>query len=53
MKNVDFTKMYKATEVKLTYVTNVKASHRIKIENAEDAKALGKHPDTTIMDNFI
>ena len=40
MKEVDFTKMYKAPEVKLTYITKVKASHRIQIKNAEDAACL-------------
>ena len=40
MKEVDFTKMYKAAEVKLTYVTKIKASHRIPIKNAEDAACL-------------
>jgi DNA repair protein RadC len=40
MKEVDFTKMYKAAEVKLTYVTKVKASHRIPIKSAEDAACL-------------
>ena len=40
MKNIDFTKMYKAAEVKLTYITKVKASHRIHIQSAEDAACL-------------
>ena len=40
MKDIDFTKMYKAAEVKLTYVTKVKASHRIPIKTAEDAACL-------------
>ena len=40
MKDVDFTKMYKAAEVKLTYITKVKASNRIQIKNAEDAASL-------------
>ncbi len=32
--------MYKAAEVKLTYITKVKASNRIQIKNAEDAASL-------------
>jgi len=40
MKDVDFTKMYKASEVKLTYVTKTPASQRIQIKNAEDAACL-------------
>ena len=32
--------MYKAAEVKLTYITKVKASHRIPIKTAEDAACL-------------
>jgi DNA repair protein RadC len=32
--------MYKAAEVKLTYITKVKASNRIQIKNAEDAALL-------------
>ncbi len=40
MKDIDFTKMYKAAEVKLTYITKVKASNRIQIKNAEDAASL-------------
>ena len=40
MKEVDFTKMYKAAEVKLTYITKVKASQRIQIKTAEDAASL-------------
>jgi DNA repair protein RadC len=40
MKDIDFTKMYKAAEVKLTYITKVKASHRIPIKTAEDAACL-------------
>jgi DNA repair protein RadC len=40
MKDVDITKMYKAAEVKLTYITKVKASHRIPIKTAEDAAGL-------------
>ena len=39
-KDVDFTKMYKAAEVKLTYITKVKASHRVHIQNSEDAACL-------------
>jgi DNA repair protein RadC len=39
-KDVDFTKMYKAAEVKLTYVTKTPASHRIPIKSAEDAASL-------------
>ena len=39
-KDVDFTKMYKAAEVKLTYVTQERASHRIPIKSAEDAACL-------------
>ena len=39
-KDVDFTKMYKASEVKLTYVTKTPASNRIQIKNAEDAACL-------------
>jgi len=39
-KEVDFTKMYKAAEVKLTYITKVKVSHRIPIKTAEDAACL-------------
>jgi DNA repair protein RadC len=40
MKEIDFTKMYKAAEVKLTYVTKTPASERIQIKNAEDAACL-------------
>jgi len=40
MKEVDFTQMYKAAEVKLTYVTQERASHRIPIKSAEDAACL-------------
>jgi hypothetical protein len=40
MKEVDFTKMYKAAEIKLTYVTKTPASHRIPIKTAEDAACL-------------
>jgi len=40
MKDIDFTKMYKAAEVKLTYVTKTPVSQRIKIKNAEDAACL-------------
>jgi DNA repair protein RadC len=39
-KDVDFTKMYKAAEVKLTYVTKNPTSHRIPIRSAEDAACL-------------
>jgi DNA repair protein RadC len=39
-KDVDFTKMYKAAEVKLTYVTKERTSHRIPIKTAEDAACL-------------
>jgi DNA repair protein RadC len=39
-KDVDFTKMYKAAEVKLTYVTKNPTSHRIPIKSAEDAACL-------------
>ena len=39
-KDVDFTKMYKAAEVKLTYVTKNPTSHRIPIKTAEDAACL-------------
>jgi DNA repair protein RadC len=39
-KEVDFTKMYKAAEVKLTYITKVKASHRVHIQNSDDAARL-------------
>ena len=40
MKEVDFTKMYKAAEVKLTYITKIPASDRIQIKNSEDAACL-------------
>ena len=40
MKEVDFTKMYKAAEVKLTYVTKNPTSNRIPIKSAEDAACL-------------
>jgi DNA repair protein RadC len=40
MKEVDFTKMYKAAEVKLTYITKVKVAHRVHIQSAEDAACL-------------
>ena len=33
-------KMYKAAEVKLTYLTEVKSSDRIQIKNADDATAV-------------
>jgi len=39
-KDVDFTKLYKAAEVKLTYVTQERVSHRIPIKSAEDAACL-------------
>ena len=32
--------MYKAAEIKLTYITKVKAAHRIHIKNSEDAACL-------------
>lgn len=40
MKNNINGKQYKAAEVKLTYKSNVKASDRIQIKNAEDAASL-------------
>ena len=39
-KDVGFTKIYKAAEVKLTYVTKERTSHRIPIKSAEDAACL-------------
>ena len=39
-KDVDFTKMYKAAEVKLTYVSKERTSHRIPIKSADDAACL-------------
>ena len=40
MKDNNDDNLYKAAEVKLTYITKVKASHRIQIKNAEDAASL-------------
>ncbi len=39
-KDVDFTKMYIDEEVKLTYVTQERASHRIPSKSAGDAVCL-------------
>ena len=40
MKKCNLIKTYKASEVKLTYVTKTPASQRIPIKNAEDAASL-------------
>ena len=40
MKDNNDDNLYKAAEVKLTYITKVKASNRIQIKNVEDAASL-------------